>query len=120
MAEKQLKWYVVHTYSGYEEKAKKALEQRIKQAGAEDKFGEILVPSEEVVELVDGKRKVSQRRYFPGYILVQMVLDEETYSIVRGTPKVTGFVGGTLDAPSIPDEEAEKLCLLYTSPSPRD
>ncbi len=109
MAEKQLKWYVVHTYSGYEEKAKKALEQRIKQAGAEDKFGEILVPSEEVVELVDGKRKVSQRRYFPGYILVQMVLDEETYSIVRGTPKVTGFVGGTLDAPSIPDEEAEKL-----------
>lgn len=109
MADTQLKWYVVHTYSGFEEKARKGLLERIKREGVEHKFGEILVPQEEVVELVDGKRKVSKRKFFPGYILVQMVLDEETYGIVKGTPKITGFVGGTLDAPSIPESEAEIL-----------
>jgi len=109
MSETQLKWYVVHTYSGFEEKAREALDERIKQSGAQDQFGEILIPSEEVVELVEGKRKVSKRKFFPGYLLIQMFLNEETYGIVKGTPKITGFVGGTLDAPNIPEAEAETL-----------
>jgi transcriptional antiterminator NusG len=109
MEEKKLKLYVVHTYSGFEERAKQGLEERIKQAGLEQKFGEVFIPSEEVVQLVDGKRRVSHRKFFPGYILVQMVLDEETFALVKGTPKITGFVGGMLDAPAIPDDEAERL-----------
>jgi transcriptional antiterminator NusG len=109
MSETQLKWYVVHTYSGFEEKAKLGLLERIKQEHAEDKFGEALIPSEEIVELVEGKRKVSKRKFFPGYLLIQMVLNEETYQIVKNTPKITGFVGGTLDAPSIPEDEAARL-----------
>jgi len=109
MEERKLSWYVVHTYSGFEEKAKEMLEERIKQAGLESKFGEVLIPSEEVVQLVDGKRKVSHRKFFPGYILVQMFLDEESFALVKGTPKVTGFVGGMLDAPAIPEDEAFRL-----------
>jgi len=109
MEEQKLSWYVVHTYSGFEERAKQFLEERIKQAGLEKKFGEVLIPSEEVVQLVEGKRKVSHRKFFPGYILVQMTLDEETFALVKGTPKITGFVGGTLDAPAIPKDEAERL-----------
>jgi transcriptional antiterminator NusG len=107
--EKKLSWYVVHTYSGFEEKAKQMLEERIKQENLVDKFGEVLIPSEEVVQLVEGKRKVSHRKFFPGYILVQMFLNEETFALVKGTPKVTGFVGGTLDAPAIPEDEAARL-----------
>ncbi len=109
MSEIQLKWYVVHAYSGFEEKAKEGLVERIKQSEDQNKFGEILIPCEEVVELVAGKRKVSKRKFFPGYLLIQMFLNEETYGIVKGTPKITGFVGGTLDAPSIPEAEAEVL-----------
>lgn len=107
--EKKLSWYVVHTYSGFEEKAKQALEERVKQMTLEAKFGEVLIPSEEVVQLVDGKRRVSHRKFFPGYILVRMFLDEETFALVKGTPKITGFVGGTLDAPAIPQDEADRL-----------
>jgi len=107
--EKKLGWYVIHTYSGFEEKAKQALEERIKQMNLEAKFGEVLIPSEEVVQLVEGKRKVSHRKFFPGYILVQMFLDEETFALVKQTPKITGFVGGTLDAPAIPQDEADRL-----------
>jgi len=109
MSETQLKWYVVHTYSGFEEKARSGLLERIKQEHAEGSFGEVLIPSEEIVELVEGKRKVSKRKFFPGYLLVQMTLNEETYQIVKNTPKITGFVGGTLNAPSIPEDEAERL-----------
>ncbi len=86
MEENKLKWYVVHTYSGFEERAKQFLEERIKQAALEAKFGEVLIPSEEVVQLVEGKRRVSHRKFFPGYILVQMTLDEETFALVKGTP----------------------------------
>ena len=101
-------WYVVHTYSGYEHKVKAALEERIRGLGKPDLFGEILVPSEKVVELVKGKKKTSSRKFFPGYILVNMRLSNETWHIVKSTPKVTGFLGGATDPSSIPSiSEAE-------------
>lgn len=103
------KWYGVHTYSGYENKVKANLEERIRSLGAEEWFGEILIPSETVVELRKGERKTSQRKFFPGYILVQMELNSETWHIVKDTPKVTGFVGGANNPPAIPDEEVAKI-----------
>ncbi|HUT52239.1 MAG TPA: transcription termination/antitermination protein NusG [bacterium] len=109
MSSGEMKWYVVHTYSGFENKAKEALEERIKRYQMEEKFAETLIPSEEVVELVGGKRKVSQRKFFPGYMLVRMVMDDETFHLVKNTPKVTGFVGGQRNPPAIPDDEAERL-----------
>lgn len=103
------KWYGVHTYSGYENKVKANLEERIRALGFEDFFGEVLIPSETVVELRKGERKTSQRKFFPGYILVQMELDNETWHVVKDTPKVTGFVGGNNNPPAIPDEEVAKI-----------
>src|SRR5262245_56062157 len=101
-------WYVVHTYSGYEHKVKASLEERIRSLTNPDLFGEILVPSEKVVELVKGKKKTSSRKFFPGYILVNMKLNNETWHIVKSTPKVTGFLGGATDPDSIPPiSEAE-------------
>lgn len=102
-------WYVVHTYAGYEEKAKRALEQRVKQHNLEGFFDEILVPSEDVVEVKKGVRKTSKRRFFPGYILVRMELNDKTWHLVKGTPKVTGFVGGSSKPPIVPDEEVERI-----------
>ncbi len=102
-------WYVVHTYSGYEQKAKLALEERIKSLGAYEKFGDILVPSEEVVEIKKGVKKRSSRKFFPGYILVQMSLDNDTWHVVKGTAKVTGFVGNSINPPMVPDSEVAKL-----------
>ncbi len=102
-------WYVVHTFSGFEHKAKAALEDRIKALGKQDFFGEIIVPAEKVVELVKGKKKTSSRKFFPGYILAQMDLNDETWHIVKGTPKVTGFVGGGLHPPSVSDEEIKEI-----------
>jgi transcriptional antiterminator NusG len=103
------KWYVVHTYSGYENKARTNLEERAKNLGKADFFSEILVPTETVVELVKGKRKTSQRKIFPGYLLVKMELNDETWHIVKGTPKVTGFAGeGTRPIP-IPEGEVEEV-----------
>jgi transcriptional antiterminator NusG len=102
-------WYVVNTYSGYENRAKKNLEERIRTLGKADFFSEILVPMETVVELVKGKRKTSQRKIFPGYILVKMELNEETWHIVRDTPKITGFAGdGTKPVP-ISEKEVEGI-----------
>ncbi|KIH75374.1 transcription antitermination protein nusG [Geoalkalibacter ferrihydriticus] len=103
------KWYGVHTYSGYENKVKANLEERIRLLGAEEMFGEVLIPSETVVELRKGERKTSQRKFFPGYILVQMELNSETWHVVKDTPKVTGFVGGANNPPAIPDEEVAKI-----------
>src|ERR671925_1584878 len=101
-------WYIVHTFSGYEQKAKAALEERIKAAGKQAYFGEILVPVEKVVELVKGKKKTSSRKFFPGYILVQMELNDETWHVVKSTQKITGFVGGSNDPSTIPPvSEAE-------------
>jgi len=104
-----MKWYGVHTYSGFEHKVKLNLEERIRMMGVEDQFGEILVPSEAVVELKNGERKTSTRKFFPGYILVQLELDNETWHIVKDTAKVTGFVGGGTSPPPIPDAEVEKI-----------
>jgi len=102
-------WYVVHTYSGYEQKAKKALEERIKQHSVEHLFEEVLVPQENVVEVKKGVKRTTKRQFFPGYILVRMDLNETTWHIVKGTPKVTGFVGGSMNPPTVPDEEVARI-----------
>lgn len=104
-----LKWYIVHTYSGFEHKVKANLEERIKTLDQEQYFGQILVPTEQVVELKKGQKKTSSRKFYPGYIMVQMVLNDETWHTVRNTAKVTGFVGGGPKPTPIPDEEAERI-----------
>ncbi len=104
-----LKWYVVHTYSGYENKVKLALEDRIASFAHPEKFGKVLIPTEQVVELVKGKRKTSSRKFYPGYILVQMELAEDTWHVVKDTPKVTGFLGGRDTPAPVTDEEAEQI-----------
>lgn len=103
-----MKWYGVHTYSGFENKVRLNLLERIKNEKVEDEFGEILIPSETVVELKKGEKRTSSRKFFPGYILVKMVLTDETWHIVKETAKVTGFVGGNTPFP-IPDEEVNKI-----------
>lgn len=103
------KWYVVHTYSGYENKVKAALQERVKSNKMEEYFSEILVPSEKVIGLVKGEKKTTSRKFFPGYILVNMELNEQTWHIVKNTPKVTGFVGGTTTPPAISEEEVKKI-----------
>jgi len=103
------KWYVVHTYSGFENKAKKALEERIRQEELGDQFGEIMIPMENVVEMVKGEKRTSKRKFFPGYILVQMELNDRTKHLVKNTPKVTGFVGDTLNPPAVPDHEVARI-----------
>lgn len=102
-------WYVVHVYSGYEQKAKQALEDRIKSANMGDMFEEILVPSENVVEMKKGVKKTSSRRFFPGYVLVKMELTDDTWYLVKGTPKVTGFVGSSARPPIVPEEEVRRI-----------
>ncbi|MDH5407300.1 MAG: transcription termination/antitermination protein NusG [Gammaproteobacteria bacterium] len=105
-----LRWYVVHAYSGFEQHVKRSLEERIKLAGAEDKFGDVLVPTEEVVEMRDGQKRKSDRKFFPGYVLVQMDMDDETWHLVKDVPKVMGFIGGSSDKPApITDREAESI-----------
>ncbi|RLC30520.1 MAG: transcription termination/antitermination protein NusG [Deltaproteobacteria bacterium] len=104
-----LKWYIVHTYSGFENRAKMSLEERIKTSGQEAYFGQILVPTEQVMELKKGQKKTSSRKFFPGYILVQMVLNKETWHTVKNTPKVIGFVGGETNPAAVSPEEANKI-----------
>jgi transcription termination/antitermination protein NusG len=105
----QLRWYIVHTYSGFEEKAKTNLEQRIEAFGQDEYFGQILVPTEKVVELKNGQKKMSSRKFYPGYILVQMALIDETWHTVKNTAKITGFVGGDVKPTPISDEESERI-----------
>jgi transcriptional antiterminator NusG len=105
-------WYIVHTYSGHENKAMQALRERAKSAGKEDMFDEILIPEETVVEMVKGSKRTSKRKYFPGYIIVKMELTDETWHIVQGTPKVTGFVGGDSKnhrPPSVSEDEVARM-----------
>jgi transcription termination/antitermination protein NusG len=102
-------WYVIHTYSGFENKAKLALEERIKSMKKQDYFAEIVVPEENVIELVKGQKKTTKRRFFPGYILVRMVLTDETWHIVKETPKITGFVGDKVKPQPVPDSEVLKM-----------
>ena len=104
-----LKWYIVHVYSGHEQKVKIALEEKIQASRYPEKFGEILIPTENVVELVNGKRKESTRKFYPGYILVRMYLDDETWHIVNSTQKVTGFLGGKNKPAPISDREAKSI-----------
>lgn len=104
------RWYVVHVYSGYEQQAVRSLRERIRLSGMEDKFGEILVPTEEVVEMRAGQKRKSDRKFFPGYVLVQMDMDDQTWHLVKEVPKVMGFIGGTSDRPApITDKEAENI-----------
>ena len=105
-----LRWYVVHAYSGFESQVKRSLEDRIKRSGIEEKFGQILVPMEEVVEMRDGQKRRSDRKFFPGYVLVQMEMDDDTWHLVKDVPKVMGFIGGTTDKPApISDKEADAI-----------
>jgi transcriptional antiterminator NusG len=105
-----MRWYVVHVYSGYEQQVKRALEDRIARSGLEDQFGQILVPTEEVVEMRDGQKRKSERKFFPGYVLVQMEMSEGTWHLVKGTTRVMGFIGGTPDHPApISDREADAI-----------
>jgi len=104
------RWYVVQAYSGYEKKVKTLLEERIGIYELEKKFGEILVPTEEVVEMRAGQRRKSERKFFPGYVLVQMELNDDTWHLVRDTPRVLGFIGGTSEKPApITDKEADEI-----------
>jgi transcription termination/antitermination protein NusG len=102
-------WYILHTYSGFEEKVKIAMQERIKKAGQVDLFGEILVPTEQVVEMINGAKKTSSRKFFPGYILLNVDLNDQTWHTVRDTPKVTGFVGNDLHPVALADQEALKI-----------
>jgi transcriptional antiterminator NusG len=103
-----MRWYVVQAYSGFEQQVRRSLLERINRAGFNDRFGQILVPTEEVVEMRDGQKRKSDRKFFPGYVLVQMDLDNETWHMVRETPKVLGFIGGTSDKPApISEKEAQ-------------
>ena len=105
-----LRWYVIHAYSGYEQQVMRTLQERIQRFGMEDKFGEILVPTEEVVEMRDGKKRKSDRKFFPGYVLVQMEMDDDTWHLVKEAPRVLGFIGGTTDKPAaITDAEANSI-----------
>jgi len=106
-----LRWYVVHAYSNFENKVKQALEERIKREGLEEYFGKILVPTEEVIEMRMGQQRKSERKFFPGYVLVQMDLTDETWHLVKDVPRVLGFIGGTSDKPA-PISEKEALSIL--------
>lgn len=105
-----MRWYVVHAYSQYENNVMRALKERIARAGLEEQFGDILVPTEEVVEIKDGQKRTTERKFFPGYVLVQMEMNEDTWHLVKSTPKVLGFIGGTPDKPApISEKEANSI-----------
>ena len=134
------RWYVVHAYSGFEKHVAVSLAERVGLSELDDFFGEILVPTEEVVEMRGGQKRRSERKFFPGYVLVHMELNDDTWHLVKETPRVMGFIGGKADQPApLTDAEADAIldrvqasgesatpkvvfepCLLYTSPSPRD
>ena len=104
------KWYIVHAYSNFEKKVAEQLREQAKQQGLEGNFSEILVPTEEVVEMRDGQKRKSERKFYPGYVLVQMEMDEETWHLVRDVPKVLGFIGGTPERPApITEREANAI-----------
>jgi len=104
------RWYVVHAYSGFEKQVMRTLRERVALHEMEDRFGEILVPTEEVVEMREGKKRKSERKFYPGYVLVQMEMDDATWHLVKNTPRVLGFIGGTKDKPApITEKEAEAI-----------
>jgi len=104
------RWYVVHAYSGFEKSVQRALSERVARHGMQTSFGRILVPVEEVVELRSGQKSITERKFFPGYVLVEMEMNDETWHLVKSTPKVTGFVGGSANKPTpISEKEVEKI-----------
>jgi len=104
------RWYVVHAYSGYEKQVMRSLQERIKHAEMEDLFGQIIVPTEEVVEMKAGQKRKSERKFFPGYVFVEMEMTEATWHLIKATPRVLGFIGGTADRPApISEREAEAM-----------
>ncbi len=104
------RWYVVHAYSGFEKSVQRALVERITRSGLQEKFGQILVPVEEVVEMKNGQKSVTERKFFPGYVLVEMDMEDDTWHLIKSTPKVTGFIGGTGTKPTpISAKEVEKI-----------
>ena len=114
------RWYVVHAYSGFESHVKRSLEERIERAGMQELFDEILVPTEEVVEMRAGAQRRSERKFFPGYVLVQMELADDTWHLVKSIPRVMGFIGGAGDRPApITDREADAIRNRYTEPQER-
>lgn len=105
-----MRWYVVHAYSGFEKQVARSLQEHIRAAGKPDKFGEVLVPTEEVIEMKSGQKRTSERKFFPGYVLVKMEMDDETWHLVKGVPKVSGFIGGSGMKPTpITDKEAQAI-----------
>lgn len=110
MSENKKRWYVIHAYSGYERYVIRALKERIRLKGLEEQFGEIIVPTEEVIEMRAGQKRKSERKFFPGYVLVQMEMNDETWHLVRSVPRVLGFIGGTAERPApISDKEAANI-----------
>ena len=107
------KWYVVHTYSGHENRARLTLLERVKNAGLDEEFGEVLIPTESVMEVVKGQRRTSTRKFYPGYMFVQMDLNERTFHLVKGTPKITGFLGGSTPTP-VPEREISGIHTAMT------
>jgi len=106
------RWYVIHAYSGYEKKVMAALQERIKLHAMEDLFGDILVPTEEVVEMRAGQKRKSERKFYPGYVLINMEMNDESWHLVKSTPRVMGFIGGTADKPAaITEKEADAILL---------
>lgn len=112
-AASMMKWYIVHTYSGHENKAKLTLLERVRNNNLTEYFGEVLVPTESVMELVKGQRRTTTRKFFPGYMFVQMILDDRTFTLVKNTPKITGFLGGTKPTP-VPEREITGLQTTVT------
>jgi len=112
-------WYVVHSYSGYENKVKKNLEHRIESMGMQDLIFQVIVPTEEEIELRDGQRKTTERRVFPGYILVEMIMTDDSWYVVRNTPGVTGFVGSANEPTSLRQEEVDKILKRMEAPTPK-
>ncbi len=105
-----MRWYVVHTFSGFEKQVVRSLQEHIKNAGLQEKFGEILVPTEEIVELKRGQKRTSERKFFPGYVLVRMEMNDDTWHLVKSVPKVSGFIGGSSARPTpISDKEADAI-----------
>jgi len=121
----KMRWYVIQAYSGYEKRVKTQIEERIALAGLQDSFGDILVPTEEVVEMKAGQKRKSERKFFPGYVLIQMIMNDETWQLVRRVPRVSGFVGGKGDKPApITQKEVDRILGTLkpadgTQPKPR-
>jgi transcriptional antiterminator NusG len=114
-----MQWYIIHTYSGFEKKVKESLESRVAAFGLQDKIGQVLIPTEDVVEVRGGKKVVSARMFYPGYVLVEMEMDDYTWHVVRSTPRVTGFVGTGQTPSPLSDDEVQNILHRAATPSDR-